>query len=282
LAQARSSISTLGVSWGGLAWHTMALAPPLERSRSEGRLPLEFEILELTNEFRAEIGLEALAWHKDLAGIAKRHATMVAEGRAHFSHDGAAERFASCSTKCTNVAENLARSDGFCRDDLPEAAVNGWRDSEGHRRNLVGPFDVCGIGWAASDSGTIFVTQLLALLDETSHRRGQLREQVTDVACSTPSICFLTGLAFGGPWAAVCTGIAGRALDLKYGFKVASVPRVLTARARGLIRRRACSRCGTQASQTSDELLVDASGTLLCSSCHPALEASDDAWCYVE
>ena len=23
----------------------------------------------------------------------------------------------------------------------------------GHRRNLLGPFDVCGIGWAASDSG---------------------------------------------------------------------------------------------------------------------------------
>lgn len=240
---------------------------------------LEFEILELTNKFRCESGLQPLNWHKGLAGIAKRHATMVAEGRAHFSHDGAQDRFASCGTKCTNVAENLARSDGFCRDDLPKAAVNGWCDSEGHRRNLLGPFDACGIGWAASDSGTIFVTQLLALLDERSHQRGQLHEQCVGVACSTPTICFCAGLVVGGPWIAVGSAIAGKALDAKYGFKAATVPRMLKDRARGLIRRRACSRCGEQA---ESELLIDESnGTLLCSNCHPAPESAD-VWCFVE
>jgi len=244
-----------------------------------GRPPLEFEILELTNKFRSESMLQPLAWHKGLAGIAKRHATLVAEGRAHFSHEGAQERFAACGTKCTNVAENLARSDGFNRLDLPEAAVNGWRDSEGHRRNLLGPFDHCGIGWAASDTGTIFVTQLLALLDETSHHRGQLREQISDVACSTPAVCFSIGLVLGGPWVAVGGGIAGRALDAKYGFKAASVPRMLKDRVRGLIRRRACSHCGAQA---DTELLVDEpNGMLLCTSCHPAAESAD-VWCFVE
>jgi hypothetical protein len=241
---------------------------------------LEFEILELTNKFRGECNLQPLAWHKGLAGIAKRHAIMVAEGRAHFSHEGAPERFASCGTKCTNVAENLARSDGFNRDDLPVAAVDGWTASEGHRRNLLGPFDACGIGWAASDSGTIFVTQLLALLDERSHQQGQFREKISDVAFngSTPAVCFGVGLVIGGPWVAVGGAIAGRALDMRYGFKAASVPRVLKDRARGLIRRRACSHCGDQ----SDDLLIDESnGTLLCSSCHPEPESSN-VWCYVE
>jgi len=243
----------------------------------EGRL--EFEILELTNQFRNEEGFEPLSWHKGLSGIAKRHAIMVAEGRAHFSHEGAQQRFSSCGTKCINVAENLARSDGFCRMDLPEAAVRGWRDSEGHRRNLLGPFDACGIGWAASDSGTIFVTQLLALLDERSHNRGQMREQIVDLASSTSTVCFSVGLVLGGPWIAIGSGIAGRALDMKYGFKVTSIPRVLKNRVHGLITRPACSRCGAQVG--SDLLLDEPSGTLLCNSCHPAPESSD-VWCFIE
>merc|ERR1711988_985881 len=153
----------------------------------------------------------------------------------------------------------------------PEAAVAGWRGSEGHRRNLLGPFDACGIGWAASDSGTIFVTQLLALLDKRSHQQGQIREKISDVACScsTPAICFGVGLVIGGPWVAAGGAVAGRALDVRCGFKAASVPRVLKDRARGLIRRRGmCSRCGDQ---SETELLIDESqGTLLCNSCHPA------------
>jgi len=242
--------------------------------------PLEIEILELTNQFRSEFGLDSLAWHKGLAGVAKRHAIQVAQGSAHFSHAGASERFAACGTKCTNIAENLARSDGFERIVLPEAAVNGWKDSAGHRRNLLGPFDAVGIGWAASDSGTIFVTQLLALLDENSHHRGQLRERISDVAWSPPAVCFGLGLVLGGPWLAVGSGIAGGALDAKYGFKVSSVPRVLTDRVCSLMNRRTCSGCGDQ--MTSELLLVDEpNGTLLCSACHPAPESSD-VWCFVE
>jgi hypothetical protein len=248
--------------------------------------PLEIEILELTNEFRRENGLQALVWHQGLTGVAKRHANMVADGLAHFSHDGAMERFESCGTKCTNVAENLARSEGFGRVDLPQAAVSGWRDSEGHRRNLLGPFDACGIGWAASDSGTIFVTQLLALLDADCHqqqleqaRRSQLREQVTNVACSTPAVCAAVGLVLCGPCAAIGGGVAGTALDMKYGIKAASIPRLLKDRVCGrLINRQLCERCGA----TEGELLIEPrAGTLLCSSCHPAPENSD-VWCFLE
>jgi len=212
-------------------------------------------------------------------GQAKRHATMVAEGRAHFSHDGAQQRFASCGTKCTNVAENLARSDGFERADLPEAAVNGWRDSEGHRRNLLGPFDVCGIGWAASDSGTIFVTQLLALLDETSHKRGQLKEQVIDVATSNTSAWCLAGLVAAGPWVAVPSAIAGKVLEIKYGFKITSLPSLLTDRVRGRIHRTVCSRCG--AKDECNLLFNESTGTLLCNDCHPDPDC-DDVWCFVD
>lgn len=246
-----------------------------ERCRS----PLELEIFQLTNSFRQEQTLEPLKWHKGLAGIAKRHATAVADGRAPFSHAGAHERFASCSTKCINVAENLARSDGFVRPDLPQAAVLGWCESEGHRRNLLGPFDACGIGWAASDSGTVFVTQLLALVDERSDLRGQLCERTFDVATSTPAVCTALGLVLAGPVVAFGCGLLGSALDYKYGLKVVSLPSVVRERMMGVLRRHVCTRCGTP---TDGELLMSGSdGRLLCSCCHPS-PADSDVWCFID
>lgn len=248
--------------------------------------PLEIEILDLTNEFRREHGLDPLAWHQGLGDVAKRHAGLVADGKARFSHEGAMERFAACGTKCTNVAENLARSDGFIRLDLPQAAVAGWRESEGHRRNLLGPFDACGIGWAASDTGTIFITQLLALLDAESHklqleqaRRIQMRDQLTSVACSTPVVCAAVGLVLIGPFAALGGGIAGKVLDSKYGLKASSLPHVIKDRVCGrLLNKQMCVQCGS----ADGELFLDErEGNVLCSSCHPSPQNST-VWCFLE
>lgn len=250
-----------------------------ERS-SASRTQLESEILDLTNEVRTENKLPRLQWHRGLAGIANRHAILVAEGQAPFSHSGAHQRFAACSTKCINVAENLARSDGFVRDELPRAAVSSWCQSEGHRRNLLGPFDVCGIGWAASDSGVIFVTQLLALLDERSNRYCLLRERTFEVATSTPAICGAIGFALAGPIVAIGTGIVGTAIDYKYGVKPKALPAVLRDRVRGMIcKRHVCSSCGAQ---PDGELLASGGdGRLWCDRCHPAPSDSSN-WCFVD
>merc|ERR1712224_203484 len=147
------------LQWGSHSFYSSQAEAP--RSAATG---VELEVLEFTNSFRAEHRLQALRWHAGLAGIARKHAVAVAEGSAPFSHCGARERFQACSSRCINIAENLARSEGFGRGELSEATVKGWCESEGHRGNLLGPFDHCGIGWAASDNGVIFMTQLLALV----------------------------------------------------------------------------------------------------------------------
>jgi len=243
--------------------------------------PLSIELLELTNKVRAENKLSPLTWHKGLSQVASRHAACVADGSASFSHAGARERFQQCGTKCINVAENLARSDGFSREELPQAAVAGWVDSEGHRRNLLGPFDVCGIGWAASDNGTIFVTQLLALMDEQSHRHVQIKEAALNAASSTPAIFAAVGLVFAGPMPAFGSGLLGGALDYKYGWRAVSVPHVLQKRAATWFCPSMCSECGVVA---DGELLVNGSaseGRLLCKHCHPS-PADCDVWCFLE
>eukprot|EP00929_Paragymnodinium_shiwhaense_P027156 TRINITY_DN15_c1_g3_i1.p1 TRINITY_DN15_c1_g3~~TRINITY_DN15_c1_g3_i1.p1 ORF type:complete len:255 (+),score=39.74 TRINITY_DN15_c1_g3_i1:183-947(+) len=251
---------------------------------------LEVEILELTNHVRVQNGLPSLQWHQNLADIAKSHAAAVADGRAPFSHAGAKQRFASCTTKCVNVAENLARSDGFGRNSLAEATVSSWCESQGHRRNLLGPFDVCGVGWAASDSGVIFVTQLLALLDERSKFRNEVSDKVKTAAISTPAICSVAGLVIGGPVGAVCGALGGGALEYKFGVKAASIPHVVMYRMRGLYRQRACFDCGAGVATTSSEdgatsvqlFARSSDGRLLCERCCRQEEDDENCWCYVD
>ena len=43
----------------------------------------------------------------------------------------------------------------------------------------MGPFNVCGIGWAANDDGHLYVTQLLALVDLTEQSVSSQVLQVT-------------------------------------------------------------------------------------------------------
>mmetsp|Transcript_68198 Transcript_68198/g.121585 ORF Transcript_68198/g.121585 Transcript_68198/m.121585 type:complete len:255 (+) Transcript_68198:93-857(+) len=248
------------------------------------RQNLAQEILALTNEYRRENGLEPLRRHKGLEGVAFRHATAMSFARAPFSHHGAPERFAACGTRCTNVAENLARSEGFGRACLPEAAVTGWRESEGHRRNLLGPFDACGIGFAVADNGVVFITQLFALLDEQDSYRGELRERAADIATanSTPAFCAAIGLVFGGPMAALGGGLFGKALNWRFGISASSMPRLLHHRlCRKLLPRRGCARCGTI---TEKGLLMEeatGAGKLLCELCHPS-PRDDELWCYID
>jgi len=253
--------------------------------------PLELELLDLTNGFRDENGLAALRWHKGLAGVARRHAVLVAEGRAPFSHSGAPERFASCGTRCINVAENLARSDGFDRKDLPSAAVAGWCGSEGHRRNLLGPFDCCGIGWAAADSGAIFVTQLLALVGEPADSwRSRFQQSAATAASaaatSTPAVCAAAGLALGGgPLLALAGGLFGGALERRYGVRLARAPHVIADRTAAWLHPTTCASCGCVADFTVNELLATSAlgveeNSLLCRACHPAPDDADN-WCYL-
>lgn len=246
-------------------------------------MPLDLEILALTNAFRREHALPALAHHKELSCIASRHAAAVADGIEPFSHRGAPERFAACGTRCLNVAENLARSDGFGREELPRAAVSGWCGSEGHRRNLLGPFDVCGVGWAASDCGTIFVTQLLALLDERdapslSVRASQaVRAGVLQIAASTPAVCAALGLVIAGPViGGLSGGVLGGALSYGCGLRASNLPRAACARAISWLQPKTCSACGT-----AGELVLNSDRSVLCVHCHPA-PGDSNVWHYID
>ena len=105
----------------------------------------EAAIVMQTNAFRREQRLGEVKPDPKLTEAARAFAAYLARtGRFAHEADGRkpAERIAAAGYKYCQVSENLALnqdSRGFTTDRLATAAVEGWKNSPGHRRNMVEP-----------------------------------------------------------------------------------------------------------------------------------------------
>lgn len=118
---------------------------------------LEEEILYYTNKFRQSKGLAPLALNDVISQQARRHSKDMASGSTGFGHEGFEERVDVVSKKLGRVgaaAENVA----YGTLDA-EAVVNGWIKSPGHRKNMLGKYNLIGIG-AARKGNITFFTQV--------------------------------------------------------------------------------------------------------------------------
>ncbi len=96
-------------------------------------------LLALVNEYRATQGKGPLVSSPALEAAAAAHAQDMVNN-AFFSHTGSGgstvgsrTRAAGCSW--SGVAENIAQG-----QTAPSAAMTTWINSDGHRRNLLGPY----------------------------------------------------------------------------------------------------------------------------------------------
>jgi hypothetical protein len=119
----------------------------------------ELAIIELTNVFRAEQKLAAVKSNPVLTAAARAYARFLASSDM-FSHtaDGRqpSDRVKSAGYNYCQTAENLALnldSRGFVTAQLARDAVEGWKNSPGHRKNLEAP-NVTEIGVGIAKSKT--------------------------------------------------------------------------------------------------------------------------------
>ncbi|SEA19295.1 Uncharacterized conserved protein YkwD, contains CAP (CSP/antigen 5/PR1) domain [Chitinophaga terrae (ex Kim and Jung 2007)] len=126
-------------------------------SSNSARGSLEEQILYYTNKFRQSKGLKPLQLDAAISAQARNHSKDMASGRTGFGHEGFEERVATISKtkgRVAGAAENVA----YGTLDA-EAVVNGWIKSPGHRKNMLGDYNLIGIG--AADKGRItFFTQV--------------------------------------------------------------------------------------------------------------------------
>lgn len=116
------------------------------------------DILFYVNRFRKEQGLAPLKLDDTVSAEAKSHSKNMAAGRTGFGHDGFEGRIADISKKIGRVsaaAENVAYG-----NLTAEAVVDGWIKSPGHRKNMLGKFNLIGIGTAKGKGNIIYFTQI--------------------------------------------------------------------------------------------------------------------------
>ncbi len=105
----------------------------------------ETAIVQLTNEFRRSEKLGEVKRNRELDHAAKLFAEYLAKtGRFAHEADGRqpADRAKAAGYKFCTIAENLALnqdSRGFKSEALAKQVVEGWKNSPGHRKNMVQP-----------------------------------------------------------------------------------------------------------------------------------------------
>jgi len=118
------------------------------------------EILNQTNQFRRSKGLTNLIIMQGLNAIARKHSEDMAKGRIGFGHEGFAQRNVMANTVIKHMhgfAENVAYG-----PTTGKQVVILWKNSPGHRRNMLGHYKYTGIGIARDRQGRMYYTQVFA------------------------------------------------------------------------------------------------------------------------
>ncbi len=116
------------------------------------------DVLKYTNDFRRSKGLPALEMKDGLNKLAQEHSSNMARGKTGFGHDGFMQRQQAAHKFLPSVnafAENVAYGATSGKE-----VVKGWRNSSGHRRNMLGKYKYIGIGVAKDKKGTLYYTQV--------------------------------------------------------------------------------------------------------------------------
>ncbi|HUF85498.1 MAG TPA: CAP domain-containing protein [Acidimicrobiia bacterium] len=130
------------------------------QSHSSRQVPLPAsgltrEVYDLVNADRAANGLPALTWNAQLGGLAQSWSeTMASTGR--FEHSDLDATLASPEFDgFRRLGENILV--GSCNMTAAEME-QAWMNSPGHRANILGSFNVIGVGVVCS-GGRVWATQ---------------------------------------------------------------------------------------------------------------------------
>jgi len=158
----------------GLALIAASAAEPDSCRRAPADEPeharLEAEVVKRVNDYRAKKGRPELEIDLRLTEQARRHSLAMASGDVPFSHEGFDDRIAASGVHFQAAAENVGENQGF--SDPAAQAVKGWLQSKGHHANILGNYNLTGVGVAKSPAGVYFFTQIFILQEKSAGTSG--------------------------------------------------------------------------------------------------------------
>lgn len=122
---------------------------------------LEQDVFNLINQNRVANFLHPLAWSDVIAQEARLHSLNMANKIVPFGHQGVQDRFLrliQAIPTLTKFGENVAYNYGY--SNPVQVAVSGWLNSPGHYANIVGDFNLTGVGVAKNSKGEYYFTQI--------------------------------------------------------------------------------------------------------------------------
>ncbi len=137
LALAALVFLAVGCGGGGMTGSDLPPEDPGELGQmSDAELAWALEVLDRTNEERADDNIDPLAWNADCAAVSQAHNRDMRR-RGFFDHDnpdgdGPDDRLAAAGIQFNSWAENIARG-----QSTPAAVMSSWMGSTGHRNNIL-------------------------------------------------------------------------------------------------------------------------------------------------
>lgn len=131
-----------------------------QKSKSGAFGTLEQSVHQQINQYRKSKQLKPLTLDSRISQQARLHSEAMAKGQVAFGHGGFEGRVKALSKSISYRAagENVAYNMGYSKPD--QQAVQGWLKSPGHYKNIVGDFDLTGIGVAKNTKGEYYLTQI--------------------------------------------------------------------------------------------------------------------------
>ena len=136
-------------------------AKTVARSKSERELARLAH--QQINEYRVSKNLAPLKLNPLISEQAKIHSQDMAQGIVEFGHAGFEDRVEAIKETISyrSAAENVAYNMGH--QNPVDRAVAGWIDSDGHRKNIEGNYNLTGMGVAVNPEGEYYFTQIFIL-----------------------------------------------------------------------------------------------------------------------
>ena len=120
----------------------------------------EAQVVSLVNKERAAQGLSSLARDAQLTRLAQLKAEDMAENK-YFSHTSPTYGSAFDMMKTYGVSYDAAGENIATGQKTPEAVMEGWMNSQGHRANILNSaYTGIGVGYAKTSDGTTYWVQI--------------------------------------------------------------------------------------------------------------------------
>jgi uncharacterized protein YkwD len=125
---------------------------------TESDTNIQNAVLFYINQYRQQHGLAKLKMDNHMVIQAKQHSQDMANHRMPFGHTDFGKRIAKLRSQIKNTgggAENVAYN-----YKTAQIVVSQWVRSPGHKRNIVGNYNLTGIGVARDKQGKLYYTQI--------------------------------------------------------------------------------------------------------------------------